>query len=507
MKNKVILRAFLLLLAILMVIPFAGCENTPDPQETDPVTTPSTDPTDTDPAGTEPTDTDPTDTEPTEEGPALPEKNFNNREFTILIREHEQFTDDVYVKSIDAHSTSVERAVYQRLSDISSQFGMLFEALIEPTQALVSANSKSGMDVYEVVVDHGRTMLGSAASGYFYDWNNLPYVDLSADWWNQEAISEFSTPGGKLFTMLGDISYMSVGSAFCMFFNKALIDDVDGLVSPYDLVRDKAWDFAKFEEYATTVDSNLDGDGTGDIATDCFGYGTWYWRGPVQLLYSAGSRILRWDDDNWKITLDTDTTNEAVFDMRDLLFNSGSGVLSHEDSYVDLKAAFIEDRVVFMDGQVDEAGVFAGSDTSYGVLPWPKYNKRVKQYFSAVDAGTNLFGVMRNTSAENAEFISIILEAMAYEGYDKVLPLYFDTILSYQYLKDEDSIEMLHIIHDNLVIDFGYFYSKVNNLFPDVVTDLTLGSLTKALDEVEQAAIEDLWNKWNILDEEEDAVE
>ncbi|MBQ5833200.1 MAG: hypothetical protein IIW36_00150, partial [Clostridia bacterium] len=78
--KKMLLRAFLLLLALLMVIPFAGCQETPKPQETNPVTTPSTDP-DTDPTGSNPTDT-----EPEENGPNLPEKNYNKEEFTILMR-------------------------------------------------------------------------------------------------------------------------------------------------------------------------------------------------------------------------------------------------------------------------------------------------------------------------------------------------------------------------------------------------------------------------------------
>ena len=56
--KKLILRAFLLLLTLLMVIPFAGCQETPEPQETNPVTDPAeTDPS-TDPSGTDP-ETDP----------------------------------------------------------------------------------------------------------------------------------------------------------------------------------------------------------------------------------------------------------------------------------------------------------------------------------------------------------------------------------------------------------------------------------------------------------------
>ena len=150
---------------------------------------------------------------------------------------------------------------------------------------------------------------------------------------------------------------------------------------------------------------------------------------------------------------------------------------------------------------------FAGEDLNYGLLPFPKYRKNVKEYYTSVSAGTNLYGVMRNTSKENAERISVILEAMAWEGHDKVLPLYYDTVLSYQALKDEDSIEMLHIIHDSLIWDFGYFYSKACNVFRNCVVDPESGSLLHAIGELEESTLEELYAKWNALDDGEDQAE
>ena len=502
--KKLILRAFLLLLALLMVIPFAGCQKTPTPQETDPVTGPA----DTDPA-TDPEGTDPeTDPEAGKDGPTLPEKNYGGEEFTILMRDLQEYTEDVYVESMEASSTSLERAVYQRLKDLCYAYNLVINPIIhERPKNEIPGAAKAGTDVFDLVVEQTGFSLSCAASGYYYDWNDLPYVNLEADWWSAQAAEELATPGGKLYTMVGDISHMSMGAVTCMFFNKELLGDVQGLASPYDLVRSGDWLFETFEEYVVTLNANMDGDGAGALETDTFGYATGWWGGPSQVLHSTGYRALEWKNEDWKFPLDNDTTAEAVFDMRDLLFNSGAAALIMEVPYNNLKDAFVAQRVAFMDGQVNEAGYFAGSDTSYGVLPWPKYNKRVKAFYSAVDAGTSLFGVMRNTSAENAERISIIVEAMAYAGHKEVLPLYFDTILSYQYLKDEDSIEMLHIIHENLVLDFGYFYSNACDVFRLTIIQPDAGSLSHEVDEVEDSTREDLWAKWNILDEEGDLVE
>ena len=503
--KKLILRAFLLLLALLMVIPFAGCQKTPTPQETDPVTGPA----DTDPA-TDPEGTDPeTDPEAGKDGPTLPEKNYGGEEFTILMRDLQEYTEDVYVESMEASSTSLERAVYQRLKDLCYAYNLVINPIIhERPKNEIPGAAKAGTDVFDLVVEQTGFSLSCAASGYYYDWNDLPYVNLEADWWSAQAAEELATPGGKLYTMVGDISHMSMGAVTCMFFNKELLGDVQGLASPYDLVRSGDWLFETFEEYVVTLNANMDGDGTGALETDTFGYATGWWGGPSQVLHSTGYRALEWKNEDWKFPLDNDTTAEAVFDMRDLLWNSGACyVVKHASVAKDFEVLvepFRAGRVAFMDDRVANARRFAGADLSYGILPWPKYSKRVKEYPATFSAGTNIFAVMRNTSEENAKRISIILEAMAYAGHKDVMPLYFDTILSYQYLKDEESIEMLHIIHENLVIDFGYFYSKVCNLFADVATDETLGSLTKALDELEESAREDLYEKWNALDELED---
>ena len=498
------LRTLLLLLALLTVIPLASCQEAPTPQETDPVTGPvDTDP-ETDPEGTDPE----TDPEAGKDGPTLPEKNYGGEEFTILMRDLQEYTEDVYVESMEASSTSLERAVYQRLKDLCYAYNLVINPIIhERPKNEIPGAAKAGTDVFDLVVEQTGFSLSCAASGYYYDWNDLPYVNLEADWWSAQAAEELATPGGKLYTMVGDISHMSMGAVTCMFFNKELLGDVQGLASPYDLVRSGDWLFETFEEYVVTLNANMDGDGTGALETDTFGYATGWWGGPSQVLHSTGYRALEWKNEDWKFPLDNDTTAEAVFDMRDLLFNSGAAALIMEVPYNNLKDAFVAQRVAFMDGQVNEAGYFAGSDTSYGVLPWPKYNKRVKAFYSAVDAGTSLFGVMRNTSAENAERISIIVEAMAYAGHKEVLPLYFDTILSYQYLKDEDSIEMLHIIHENLVLDFGYFYSNACDVFRLTIIQPDAGSLSHEVDEVEDSTREDLWAKWNILDEEGDLVE
>ena len=494
------LRALLLLLALLTVIPLASCQEAPTPQETDPVTGPAeTDPS-TDPS-TDPEkdpETDP-ETDPTE-GPVLPTVHYGNSEFVILTRAQTEHLEAIWVASVTEKSSSLHRAVYQRLKNIGYKYGIAFDARIESPSNLVATNVKAGQDVFDLVCDHGNTQFSNAMNGYFYDWNDLPYVDLSADWWSREAVREFTTAGGKFFTGFGDIGYMSVGSGGCIFFNKTLLGEVQGLESPYALVDRNEWTFDKFEEYVITMDSNMDGDNTGNLNTDVFGYVTGNYLGTSHYFHATGYRVLTRKNEEWRITIDNDTTNSAAFDMRELVLDSGAVGFINAFDYSPTRKVFMDGRTAFVSALVNDAIFFAESDVRYGILPFPKYTSRVKGYPTIVSAGTGLYTVMRNTSAENAERISIVLEELAYDGYKTIMPLYYDVVLSYQVLQDEDSLRMLQLIHDNLILDVGSFLGLPDNVIYTAASDASSASLSQLYGEIESQALEKL-GAWCDLDE------
>ena len=438
--------------------------------------------------------------------------NFNGAEFKAYIRgmggDGVDYGSDVYVgRELNPEATAVERAVYTRMINIEDTYGVIFDVTVEDgalNANTVNNSAMTGVDVYDMIVDHGRYMMSYAEKNTLLDYAKLPYVDVDQDWWNQEVNETFRTPGGKLFVMTGDISYLSVGTAFSMFFNKDIIADVQGLESPYEKVYADEWTFEEFESYVLATDSNLNGDGSDVVGQDKFGYATAWWRGPVQVFYTTGTRVLQRKGDEWDFTINSNIANKALVDFRDLMFNTGSAHLEKADNYQNLQLAFAADQIAFFDDQLHAASVFKGTDLNFGLLPWPKYNDSLDEgvYPSAVDAGTNLYGVLRNTTEENAKKASVVLESLAYQGSKEVIPFYFDTILSYQYLKDDDSIKMLHIIHDNLVIDFGYFYSAMASTFREVAINPTGGSLSTKVQSQKQVALDGM-EKWDALDDED----
>jgi hypothetical protein len=505
MNSKFLIRVLMFVMALVTVFSLAAC-NKPSGNEN-----PTDVPTDSGEQPTTPPETPTTPPNVDVNAPDLPTDTYGGTEFKVYIRglasDGADYSAELYVgQALGAAPTAVERAVYERMTAVADTYQVIFDVNVRAgglDSNVVDSSAKTGVDVYDLIVDHGRFMFRNAAKNLLLDFADLPYVDTNQPWWNQEANETFRTAGGKLFTMTGDISYYSVGSAFAMFFNKDIIADIPELESPYEKVYNDEWTFAVFEEYVTTADSNLNGDNTGDIATDAFGYGTSWWRGPVQALYSTGERVLIRKNNEWRFTINKDICNRMFFDIRELLFDSGVAYLHRADDYSKLRNAFMGDKVAFFDDNIHAASVFKGSDLNFGLLPWPKYNDEVEEYYSAVDAGTNLYGVLRNTSEANAKRVSVILEALAYYGSRDVMPFYYDTILSYQYLKDDDSIEMLHIIHDHLVMDIGYFYSSLESTFRNAVISINgTGSLSTEVEKVLGGAEDDM-EAWDNLDKEE----
>ena len=457
---------FIWTLTVLMLLSMVACNQPADPQE-QPTEAPTTAPAE---GGTE-TPTTNGDDKPSEpdDSPLAGAPTYDNSEFTVMFRPDNRFINPVLVESIEANATSMDRVVYERMILIEEALQIKFDIVRaeDYNKEMISSFSnyaKTGVDALDLANVHGRNVPWNLAiSKSLYDWNDLS-VDLDATYWSQNAKEEFSTAGGKLYFLTGDANYLTVGTAFSMFFNKAMVNNVNGLEMPYQLVRDGEWTFEVFENYVTTIYSNLDGTGTGVLGEDSFGYVTPHTRGPVSILYSTGNSLLtknQNEPNGYKYTVYKEVITKAMNDYVGLVLKSGSSLYfraSNADVKAQMHTAFIGETVAFIDDEVDFAGTFAKSGMEFGILPWPMYED-AEGYTSLVDAGVDVFCVPINTSEENAARISYVLEALSYYGQESVMPLYYETILTYQYTKDEESIEMLGYIHDSLSFDFAFFYN------------------------------------------------
>ena len=392
----------------------------------------------------------------------LPEKDYGGAPIRILMRNSTSpdWIGDMF--SEEETGEVISDAVYNRNLAVSERFDVTFELIRSSHHNYETdgiAAILAGEDAYDIIVPHARAAFIYSEQNLCLDWNSeLPYVDLDKPWWDQDARESFEI-NKKLFPMVGDLSYQALAQTDCVLFNKAIFDDF-GEEYPYQKVIENKWTFDEFSRLVRLCSEDVNGDGAYKPEEDVFGYATYQWVGPIQALTQGGARIVD-KDVSGKVFLSIyiETTVEVYEKYFDLLYSDNSYLeLSRNGSIktFDSRQLFAEGRAMFIDCALNDVSFMRDMKDDFGIIPAPKFDSSFDRYYTNVDSGTNLFIVP--ITVGDAEKVSIILEALAAEGYREVIPAYYEVALQNKYARDDLSVQMLDIIKEGRVFDLGYYY-------------------------------------------------
>lgn len=446
-KNK---RILCLLLSMLILAPsLASCgEN-----ETDPDTSVS------DTGTTEITETEPAETDPREQSDNLPEKNFDGEVFTLYLyasADSPDFMADEYT------GESINDSVFERNMNISNRFNMKFEYSLDDsfystwdTNAIVAI--RAGDTTNDLLGMSGGHVFYHAKSGALLDWNEYaPYNDFTKPWWDSAFYDEM-TLADKLFGMTGSISHKGIGGTFCLLFNKDILDRFS-MAYPYESVKNGTWTFDQFYSMGTAVVEDLNGDGIYSPDTDRMALDTNSWRFPIGAFYMAGDKVITTaKGEAPQLTVYNERTVSIIERMNAVYQENGFYINDYHSVAADPWHA---GRALFTATSIQQLEWDRGSEFEMGVVPYPKYDETISQYYSLADAGELAYALPK--TAENIEFTSIITEALAAEGYKHILPQYFESCLQSKYARDEESADMLELILETRFFDYGYWDSAIN---------------------------------------------
>ena len=206
MKTKILV----LVLCLLMLVSLVACNNNPETPTTEPgkTETPTTDPG----KGETPT-TDPNPNPGPNPGPETHDmshvttKTYGDQEFTMLCRPETKFSNALIILDLGNTPTSVDRAVYERMTTVEAQFGIKFDLefaadYLNDLNSKVDNYTKSGTNQIELIAGHAQAVPWNLAmSGKLYEWGDVEILQPDRDYWSQNAKEQFSTPGGKLFIL------------------------------------------------------------------------------------------------------------------------------------------------------------------------------------------------------------------------------------------------------------------------------------------------------------------
>ena len=156
-------------------------------------------------------------------------------------------------------------AIFDRKLMTESFLGVEIGKYIVSTGDELAATLKktvtAGDDSFQMALPHCISGISSmAAVGCLYDWNSLPYIDFTKDYYNHNFNDALSL-GDRQYYAVSD--YM-IANPSCILFNKDMITDYS-LENPYQLVYDGTWTFDKMYEMAEKVTVDLNGDSVMDI--------------------------------------------------------------------------------------------------------------------------------------------------------------------------------------------------------------------------------------------------
>ena len=359
---------------------------------------------------------------------------------------------------------------------------------------LVIAIKKTRANEFDAAMIGTYDVATLAYSSVLEDLHEVPYIDLSKDYWDQKA-NEDLTIGGRMFYTTGEISLSDNRSTNVLFFNKEMIKSY-GLDNPYELVRNDEWTFDKFASMVKQVGDDLNNDGVYN-KEDRMGLLSAV-DNNLAILAAAGEKIATLND---KGEIELTLYSERVVNLYDdylALIEDHTHVFNWQMNYLDgtygnvattaeLADMLNSDRALFYFHMLFIMDELRDLETDFGILPYPKYEATQADYGHLV-------------SAWHAEFLCIpqnvnslkrsgyVTELLAYQGKKLLTPAYYEKTLVGQYTRDEESAEMLDLIFATRTYDVGYYYAL--GTYKDLIGKMPINhmSLTTIYDTYRDAA-------------------
>lgn len=394
----------------------------------------------------------------------LPAKDFGGEEFTFYGRIYDGVWSATDIFSHAEDGEQINDAVYARTAYIEDTYNVKLAALESGESTVVSYLKNfitAGDDTFEAIVCDVYDSGALAVDGMLYDLNNVQNLDLSREWWAQSTNNSLSI-AEKQFYVTGDIFINDNKSTRIFFFNKDIIRDLD-LENPYDLVDDNKWTLDKYIELSESALYDLNGDNT--YTRDADRYGTMAQTTLGSVLYFASGNLLTGKDEN-DIPYALCGTDQAINVMTGIsdkiaglpsISTSGETGVSggvHPDNIM----YFMDGRVLFAPEVLVHIETMRDCKVDIGILPPPKYDESQDKYVCYADGWcVNVLSIpTTNTAPDDAGFL---FEAMAADSLNNLTPAYFDVVLTDKYARDAQSVRMLDLILDSVVMDNANIFS------------------------------------------------
>ena len=406
--------------------------------------------------------------EPAEEtafaSPELPEDaDFGGTTFTVIYPNWSLY--EFYLSSEELNGEVMNDAMVLRNQTVDEKLNVeitfITKGYIDTILAEVKSAVSAGDGVYDMAVTHCINGLqGLLSSALIYDWNKIPYVDLTKPYWNQSILEQLTIAGVTPFAA----SDLLIADPNVVWFNNDIATDA-GIGNIYDMVLDGSWTVDRMTELCDRAIVDLNGDGKMN-AKDQYGVcGNDGWP-MISFMYGCDQFVAEFVDGVPQVALQTEKA-ASVMEKFYKLFCEGDRAYvnsSVNDRYIPFETY----HALFYYMSLSSMEQYRTTEVDYGIVPFPKYDENQKEYVSLNWTGLQCVPV----SCRDTALVGMVAEELGYESKKQVLPAYFDNLLDGKIARHDETRQMLDIIFDTSVYDFGMNFSNQSNflyILPDLM--------------------------------------
>ena len=438
MKNT-FLKLCCLLFALTMIFStFAACKKNEKPEETQETTEGAT--------------------TQAEEKPPVPDTDWEGRVFNVLSVKH--YLEPNFEIVGLAKGNKVSAAVYQRNMWLSDKYGVDIQEYGDSNTdslELLEKTLENGDDFFDLAFLYRDDMASAIQMGLMKDLTQVNYLDLNNEWYTENTIESMKI-GDRLFHMVSDFSLIDKARTNVLFLNRDLAasNEIPDILAQ---VRDGSWTIDKMLGYQKEVARDT---GNGEMGLED------YWGltcGGVEacstIWVALGNEIVTVnDDDTFSVNLTTEHSQTSITKVAQLLDANISFSENKFGSNSDAFDVFVGQRGLFLSETLSTIEKISPvADFSFTALPYPKFDTAQTQYYTTNDnTFCATFGIP--TCAGDANFSGFMIEVLSWKSHTTTFPEYYNVVCKVQNSYDAECAEMLDLVFDGLVFDFGLLNSQ-----------------------------------------------
>ncbi|MBQ3178975.1 MAG: hypothetical protein IJB52_14230 [Clostridia bacterium] len=411
---------------------------------------------------------------------SLPEMDLGGLTINTLIRE--EAMDEF---SAESSGDVMDTAVYNRNLAIEERFSCKLTYTVElgswtyakTFQDTIRGTVMAGDATFDMVTGQSNIVQPLNIEGVFVNLLEEEYLDLEKPYWVESYIDGINLKG-EVCTLCGDFALSSFSNANVIFFNKSLMDNYS-LEYPYEEALAGKWTLDRFLGMSEDVTTDVNGDQVISLE-DVRGFCAY--NNSIQPLFSScGFNYTELQADGTRVLL---SPSDALVTVADRM-----NEFCRTDNFLDANKAFSTGNSVglepamcesFMNGSYLFMGMVLEGiedlremEVDFGILPYPKLDEQQSRYYTTILRRYTVAAVP--ITAADSSNSALILEAMAAEGCQDIIPQYYEIALKGKYIRDESSSQVLDLIKDSLYLEFvDMYYSDLG--FSDFFSGYVAGS-------------------------------